>query len=129
MGRFITPLKAKINSVSAWVCFEIRGNHHSKRYKKTPDRQKKAKTKLSCWKKIKTWMVEDKWSSCSGIKQHFLKTYFCLIAIFFQIVLKLYLFFFVGFFFIVVFLQLVFAVVQSLLFGNRMRNLWYLGKY
>ena len=52
-------------------------------------------------------MVEDKWSSCNGIKQHFLKIYFCLIAIFFQIVLKLHFFFLVRSFFIVVFLQLV----------------------
>ena len=52
-------------------------------------------------------MVEDKWSSCNGIKQHFLKIYFCLIAIFFQIVLKLHFFFLLGSFFIVVFLRLV----------------------
>lgn len=52
-------------------------------------------------------MVEDKWSSCNGIKQHFLKIYFCLIAIFFQIVLKLHFFFLLVSFFIVVFLRLV----------------------
>ena len=99
--------KAQINFLSACICFEIRGNHHSKKYKNTPDRQGKAKTKLGSWKKIKTWMVEDKWSSCNGIKQHFLKIYICLIAIFFQIVLKLHFFFLLGSFFIVVFLRLV----------------------
>ena len=121
--------KAQINFLSACICFEIRGNHHSKKYKNTPDRQGKAKTKLGSWKKIKTWMVEDKWSSCNGIKQHFLKIYFCLIAIFFQIVLKLHFFFLLGSFFFCCFSSAGVAFVQSLLFGNKMRNLWYLVKY
>ena len=121
--------KAQINFLSACICFEIRGNHHSKKYKNTRDRQGKAKTKLGSWKKIKTWMVEDNWSSCNGIKQHFLKYIFLFNCNFLSNRPQATFLFSFRILFYCCFSSAGVAFVQSLLFGNRMRNLWYLGKY